>query len=89
MVEQYQPPAAGVSRYRKVLRDFKANLIRIGTGTTLALCRGNASAVEDKSGIGGWSEGAFRPGQSLHQIVEALKRKPKLEFPRYVFRSRQ
>jgi len=57
MVEQYQPPAASVSRYRKVLRDFKANLIRIGTDTTLALCRGNASAVGDKFGIGGWSEG--------------------------------
>jgi hypothetical protein len=76
--EQDQPPAAGVSRHRKILRDFKSDLIRIGTGTAVTPGRGNGSSVSDRSGISRWSEGAFRLDKGVNQIVEALTRKPKL-----------
>src|SRR5882724_7399326 len=76
--EQDQPPAGGVSRHGKVLRDFNSNLIRIGTGPAVTLGRGSASAVGNKSGIRRWSEAAFRADEGINQIVEALTRKPEL-----------
>src|SRR5437660_4390178 len=76
--EQDQSPTAGISRNGKVLRDFKADLIRVGTGTTVGLRGGNGSAVGDKFGMGRGFESAFRPNKRLYQIVEALTRKPEL-----------
>src|SRR5712692_2866244 len=81
MVEdkQDQPSAAGVSRHGKILRDFKSDLVRIGTGTTVAPGRGSGGRAGDNSGIRRRSEAAFRPGKGLNQVVEALTRKPELD----------
>src|SRR4051812_21771615 len=76
--EQDQPTTAGVSRHCKILRDFKSNLIRIGTGTTVTRGRGNGGSAGDKAGINRWCEGAFRSDKGVDQSVEALTRKPKL-----------
>src|SRR5258707_12082944 len=80
MVEnkQDQPPAAGVSRHGKVLRDLKPDLIRIGTGAALALGLRSGSDLGDRGRDGRWSETAFRPDEGADQIIEALSRKPQL-----------
>src|SRR5713226_2567900 len=76
--EQDQPPAAGVSRHRKVLRDFKSDLVRIGIGTAVALGGRNGGCVGNSRGIGGRSERAFCSGQGVNQVVQALTREPEL-----------
>jgi len=43
--EQDQPPATGVSRHGKVLRDLKSDLIRIGAGTAVTLRRGSGGCA--------------------------------------------
>src|SRR2546423_5495903 len=77
--EQDQSAAARVSRHRKILRDFKFNLIRIAGGVTVALGRGNGGYAGDGGGIGRWSQRAFRPDKGVNQIIQALTREPKLQ----------
>src|SRR6266851_4940907 len=79
--EQDQAPAAGISRHRKILRDFESDLIRIGTGTAIALGRGSGGYAGDETGISRWLKGAFRPDQGVNQTIEALTRKPELDVP--------
>src|SRR5258708_1258738 len=79
--EQDQAAAARVSRHRKILRDLESDLIRIGSSTAIALGRGSRGYLGDKTGIGRWLEGAFRPDQGVNQTIEALTRKPELDVP--------
>src|SRR5437762_10395931 len=77
--EQHQAPAGGVSRYRKILRNFKSDLIRISTRPAVTLRCGNGRRVGDRSDTRRWPEGVPRPDKGIHQIVEALTRKPELD----------
>src|SRR5438128_2202027 len=77
--EQNKAPAAGVSRHGKVLRDFKSDLVRIGAGAAVTPRRGSGGRAGNNSGIGRRSEGAFRLGKGLNQVVEALTREPELD----------
>jgi hypothetical protein len=79
--EQDQAAAAGVSHYRKILRDFESDLIRIGTGTAIALGRGSGGYTGHGCGIGRWLERAFRPDKGVNQAIEAPTREPELDVP--------
>src|SRR5258706_1106965 len=76
--EQDQARAGGVSRHGKVLRDFKSDLIRIGTGNAVTPGPRGGGYAGDRCRICRRSEGAFRLGKGRNQVVEALTREPEL-----------